>query len=313
MIPLSLFSRLGYSEVSTYSIKDLEQLSGIKAHTLRVWEQRYQFIIPKRTETNIRYYDSKDLRLVLNIALLKDNGYKISKIVTLDEREMQEEVLRLTEKNLRYPDQINTLLLAMIDLDENRFEKVVAANVLKLGFENTVLNVIYPFLSKIGVLWQTGTVNPAQEHFVSNLIRQKIIVAINDLPTPQSPDTHRYLLYLPEGELHELTLLFTHYIIKSRHNRVFYFGQNLPFDDLETVYHSYRPEFIITVITTHPPASQTQAYIDRLAFSFPEATILISGYQVIGQDLHLPVNVQIFHRIEHIVSFVEENTLEEIK
>ena len=299
--------------MSTYSIKDLEQLSGIKAHTLRIWEQRYHFIIPKRTETNIRYYDSKDLKLVLNIALLKDNGYKISKIATLSQKQMHDEVLRLTEKNLRYPDQINALLLSMIDLDEERFEKIVAANVLKLGFENTVLNVIYPFLSKIGVLWQTGSVNPAQEHFVSNLIRQKMIVAIDGLYVSNSDYANKYLLYLPEGELHELTLLFTHYLIKARHNKVIYFGQNLPFDDLAAIYEIHRPEFIITVITTHPSANRVQEYIDKLAKSFPKTTILLSGYQVIGQDIHLPHNVHIFHRIEHIISFVEENTLEKVK
>lgn len=296
--------------MSTYSIRDLEQLSGIKAHTLRIWEQRYQFIAPKRTETNIRYYDSEDLKLVLNIALLKDNGYKISKIATLDEEQRRAEVLRLTEKNLRYPDQINALLLAMIDLDEGRFEKIIAANVDKLGFEGTIMNVVYPFLSKIGVLWQTGAVNPAQEHFVSNLIRQKMIVAIDKLPISDDSYNHKYLLYLPEGELHELTLLFTSYLIKVRHNKVIYFGQNLPFDDLSVIYDIHRPHFIVTVITTSPSATQVQEYVDRLAGSFPEATILLSGYQVIGQDIRLPRNVQVFHRIEHIIDFIKNDAPE---
>ena len=296
--------------MSTYSIKDLEQLSGIKAHTLRIWEQRYQFIIPKRTETNIRYYDSEDLKLVLNIALLKDNGYKISKIATLSREQMREKVLQLTEKNLRYPDQINALLLAMIDLNEDHFEKIIASNILKLGFESTIINVVYPFLSKTGVLWQTGAINPAQEHFVTNLIRQKIIVAIDGLYLSGHEDTPKYLLYLPEGELHELTLLFTHYLIKARQNKVIYFGQNLPYDDLTTIYDIHRPEYIVTVITTSPPAAQVQSYVDRLASSFPEAIVLLSGYQVIGQDIRLSDNMKVFHRIEHIIDFVENHVLE---
>lgn len=297
--------------MSTYSIKDLEQLSGIKAHTLRIWEQRYQFIVPKRTDTNIRYYNSEDLKLVLNIALLKDNGYKISKIASLDQEQMHAEVLRLTEKNLRHPDQINALLLSMIDLDEAHFEKVVSANVHKLGFESTIINVVYPFLSKIGVLWQTGAINPAQEHFVSNLIRQKMIVAIDGLPVSDSQNIDKYLLYLPEGELHELTLLFTSYIVKARHNKVLYFGQNLPFDDLTTIYDIHQPKYIVTVITTQPNANQVQEYIDTLASTFPDTTILLSGYQVIGQDIAFPDNVQVFHRIERIISFVENGALEE--
>ena len=221
--------------MSTYSIKDLELLSGIKAHTLRIWEQRYQFILPKRTDTNIRYYDDDDLKLVLNIALLKDNGYKISKIAKMEGAKMREEVLRLTDKNLRYPDQINALTFAMIDLDEDRFEKIMASNILKLGFESTMINVIYPFLSKIGVLWQTGAINPAQEHFISNLIRQKLIVAIDGQFVNIHENSSKYLLYLPAGKLHELTLLFICYLIKARHQKVVYFGQSLPFEDLKSI------------------------------------------------------------------------------
>ena len=298
--------------MSTYSIKDLEQLSGIKAHTLRIWEQRYHFIDPKRTDTNIRYYDSEDLKLVLNIALLKDHGYKISKIATLGRDKLNELVLQLTEKDWRYPDQINALLLAMIDLNEGRFEAVIASNVSKLGFESTILNVVYPFLSKIGVLWQTDAINPAQEHFVTNLIRQKMIVAIDKLPLANQSTASKYLFYLPEGELHELTLLFANFIVKARHNRAIYFGQNLPFDDVITTYDILRPDFIVTVITTSPAASQIQEYVDRLAACFPQATILISGYQVLSQDIVLASNIRIFHRIEHMIDFVEEHSTEKV-
>jgi DNA-binding transcriptional MerR regulator len=296
--------------LSTYSIKDLEQLSGIKAHTLRIWEQRYGFISPKRTDTNIRYYDGEDLKLILNVALLKDNGYKISKIATLGRDKLNEIVLQLTEKNWRYPDQINALLLSMIDLDEGRFEEVIASNVNRLGFEDTVLNVVYPFLSKIGVLWQTDAVNPAQEHFVTSLIRQKMMVAIDALSVSNHKAAKKYLFYLPEGELHELTLLFASYIVKARRNRAIYFGQNLPFDDVVTIHGILNPEFIVTVITTSPPANQVQEYVERLADSFPKTTILLSGYQVLNQDLAFGSNVVVFHRIEHMIDFVDEHSVE---
>ena len=280
---------------------------------MRIWEQRYGFISPKRTETNIRYYDSEDLKLILNVALLKDNGYKISKIATLGKDRLNEIVLQLTEKNWRYPDQINSLLLSMIDLDEERFEEVIASNARKIGFEATVLNVIYPFLSKIGVLWQTGAINPAQEHFVTNLIRQKIIVALDGLRSPSRRAASKYLFYLPEGELHELTLLFASYIVKARHNRAIYFGQNLPFDDVVTIYNLLDPKYIVTVITTSPSANQVQDYVNRLATSFPRATILLSGYQVLSQEIALADNVTIFHRIEHMIDFVETNSTETVE
>ncbi len=296
--------------MSTYSIKDLEQLSGIKAHTLRIWEQRYHFIIPKRTETNIRYYDDKDLKLVLNIALLKDNGFKISKIASMDEEAMLKEVLRLTEKTHHYPDQIHALTLAMIDLDEDRFEKIIATNILKLGFESTMLNVMYPFLSKIGVLWQTGSINPSQEHFISNLIRQKLIVAIDGQFVPNDDSHAKYLLYLPEGELHELTLLFLCYILKIRKNKVFYFGQNLPFEDLKAIYQTHKPDFILTIITTSPSGNDVEEYIHKLSTTFSETQILLSGYQVIGQTFKTPKNLNIFTRIDHIIQFVEKNNIQ---
>jgi len=140
--------------VSTYSIKDLEQLSGIKAHTLRSGSSAYKLLSPKRTDTNIRFYDDDDLKLILNVALLNDNGFKISKIVSMERPEMREEVMRLTERSLTHDDQIHALTISMIEMDEERFDKILSTNIHKLGFEQTMMNIIYPFMSKIGVLWQ---------------------------------------------------------------------------------------------------------------------------------------------------------------
>ena len=291
--------------MSTYSIKDLEHLSGIKAHTIRIWEQRYDLVQPKRTDTNIRYYDDEDLKLVLNVSLLKENGLKISKIAKMSVEEMNEEVLRITEDNMRYPDQINALTIAMIDLNEERFEKIIATNTLKIGFEKTMVNIIYPFLTKIGVLWLTGSINPAQEHFITCLIRQKIIVAIDGQFANTQENAPKYLLYLPEGEMHELSLLFSWYIIKARQNRVIYLGQNLPFRDLEKVHKYHQPDFIFTIITTSPGQDSIQQYINNLSSNFPNTRILMTGYQVVGQDLHFPENTLLFNKIEDIIHFIE--------
>ncbi|MEQ8688798.1 MAG: MerR family transcriptional regulator [Imperialibacter sp.] len=296
--------------MSNYSIKDLEHLSGIKAHTIRIWEQRYNFIKPSRSETNIRSYDDLDLKLILNVSLLKDNGFKISHIADMSSQEIAEEVLLLTEKHLRFPEQIHALTLAMIDMDEDRFEKIMSSNILKLGFEKTMLNIVYPFLSKIGVLWQTGSITPAQEHFISNLIRQKLIVAIDGQYSSEYTNAKKYLLYLPEGELHELSLLFADYVIRSRHNKSIYLGQSLPLQDLVSVYNLHKPKFILSILTSVPGIDQVQGYVDKLSGLFPESTILLSGYQVIGQDIQTPDNVIIFTRSEQITSFVEEHNAE---
>ncbi len=288
-----------------YSIKDLEHLSGIKAHTIRMWEQRYALINPSRTDTNIRLYCDEDLKLILNVALLNDNGFKISKISEMSAVEMQQEVFKLTDMVMKYPEQIHALTLAMVDMDEDRFEKIISSNILKIGFEKTMINVIYPFLTKIGVLWQTGTITPAQEHFISNLIRQKLIVAIDGQYTPVRPDAKKYVLFLPEGELHELTLLFADFLIKARRNKTIYLGQSLPLRDLESVCKQYKPEYILSVITTNPGPSDIQEYVNQLSEKFPDSTILLSGYQVIGQDILKPQNVTIFTRLEQLVELAE--------
>lgn len=291
--------------MSTYSIKDLEQLSGIKAHTLRIWEQRYNFIHPKRTDTNIRFYDDVDLKLVLNVALLNQNGYKISKIASMGEQDISEEVLKLTQKDLKYGEQIHALTIAMVELDESKFEKIISTNILKIGLENTMSQIIYPFLSRTGILWQTGAINPAQEHFMSNLIRQKIIVAIDGQEV--APNTSsKFMLFLPEGELHEVSLLFANYLIRSRGSKVIYLGQSLPFADLITAHKIHKPEYLLTFITTSPSQAEIQKYIFALSDTFKDTKIIISGYQVIGQDLDLPQNIIPFSNLHQLTELAEQ-------
>jgi len=293
--------------MSHYSIKDIEQLSGIKAHTLRIWEQRYNFIKPKRTDTNIRYYDDEDLKLVLNVALLKDNGHKISRICNMPNDEMQLEVTKLMEKRLGFPEQIQGLTLAMLELDEDRFEKILGTNILQIGFERTMMNLIYPFFQKIGILWQTGSISPAQEHFISNLIRQKIIVAIDGQVVSTSNYNKKYLLYLPENELHEISLLFSAYLIKSRNNKIIYIGQNVPHEDLVNIYKDHNPDCLVTVLTTYPVASEVQPYVYKVSESFKNAHVLISGQQVVGQGIDAPENVLVLNKLQDLIDFLEYN------
>ena len=287
--------------MSNYSIRDLEQLSGIKAHTLRIWEQRYGILNPDRTDTNIRTYNDNDLKLVLNIALLKDHDHKISKISKMGLTEMSEEVMKISDKFLNYPDQIHSLTISMLDLDEERFEQIIDTNTKQFGFENMMINIIYPFLSRIGSLWITGSIGPAQEHFMSNLIRQKLIVAIAGLPATLRPDHKKILLFLPEGEWHEIGLLFAHYIFKSRKNKVIYLGQSLPFNEVEFACNHHHPDHIFVLITTVPGMDEIQHYVNKLCSRFPETKILLTGYQVVGQDIETPENCQIINNVRELL------------
>jgi DNA-binding transcriptional MerR regulator len=297
--------------MSRYSIKELEHLSGIKAHTIRIWEQRYQLINPKRTETNIRYYDDHDLKLILNVSLLKDHSFKISKISQMSQLEMQNEVRKLTENSFRFPEQIHALTICMVDMDEDRFEKILSTNILKLGFEKTMLNIIYPFLDKIGMLWRIGAINPAQEHFISNLVRQKLIVAIDNQYVSSALKANKFLLYLPEGELHELSLLFADYIIRSRKNKSIYLGQSLPLTDMEEVAKYYQPDYIVTALTSSTLESIVISdYLEQLSMHFPKKQILVGGLQANGHGVsNLPHNVMIIESMTDFINFVEDHQL----
>jgi DNA-binding transcriptional MerR regulator len=263
--------------LSNYSIKDLETLSGIKAHTLRIWEQRYNIIEPKRSDTNIRSYDDDDLKKILNISLLNHNGFKISKIAGMSAIDINQSVLNVAQESLKYPDHVHNLMVSMMEMDENGFDKIISKCILQFGLEKTMIHVVYPFLNKLGLLWQIGTISPYQEHFISNLIRQKIIVSI-DNQTFENNYSKKYLLFLPESEMHEIGLLFANYILKSRGFKVYYFGQTLPFDDLLEACQTCKPDYTFTVMTSLG-LQDTEMWIENIATHIPNVTHVVTGNQ----------------------------------
>jgi DNA-binding transcriptional MerR regulator len=287
--------------MGNYSIKELEHLSGIKAHTIRIWEKRYSLIKPQRTTTNIRFYSDEDLKKIINVSLLNANGIKISKIAEMTHNQISDKILEITQKDNDSSIHINQLTLAMVDLDEEKFEKSLSGLFLRYNFEETMTEIVYPFLERIGLLWQTGNITPGQEHFIANLIRQKIIVAIDALPLPPS-NRKKALLFLPEGELHEIGLLFYHYLARKAGYRTIYLGQTVPHADLKQVFAIHKPELLISCITTALPDGSLEGYLRKLADEFAGAKILVSGLQT--QDQHLtsgpPGAVRLFKDVHEL-------------
>lgn len=292
--------------MAIYSIKDLEKLSGIKAHTLRIWEQRYAIIIPKRTNTNIRYYTDTDLRAILNVALLNKNGFKISKISELSTEEITEKVSTIAEKNFEHDTQLDALTISMIEMDEYKFDRIISTNIQQLGFERTMLEVIHPFLDKLGLLWLTGSIHPVQENFMGYLVRQKIIVALDHLPWTLGKNVKKYLLYLPEGETQELSLLFMHYLLKSRQNQVIYVGQSMSLSDLQDVYAIHKPDYIYTMVTETFSRQPVIRYVDLLSRTFPESKILLSGYQIVAQNIESSSNIVVLKSLQETIDFLDQ-------
>lgn len=237
-----------------YSIKELERLSQVKAHTIRIWEKRYGLLKPKRSDTNIRSYSDADLRRLLNIATLSQRGMKVSHIARLSASELESTVLQQAPDAAAPDNEIEALVSAMVEMDAERFERIISSAVLRLGFEPTMRQLLIPFLDRVGVLWQVGTIHPGQEHFVSLIIRQKLIAAIDGLAPRQRPNKRSIILFLPEGELHEIGLLFSLYIARSAGHKVIYLGQSVPLPDLQAVAQRNKPDLLVTAfLTTQDP------------------------------------------------------------
>ncbi|MBL7896347.1 MAG: MerR family transcriptional regulator [Bacteroidia bacterium] len=277
-----------------YNIKDLEVLSGIKAHTLRIWEQRYGILQPERTDTNIRLYSNEDLKRILNVSTLNKSGIKISKIAQLKEAEINDAVKKLIVTGDDKDGLIDGLIVAMVDLNEEMFNRIISINTVKEGFEKTIIEVIFPFLKKTGVMWLTDSINPAQEHFITNLIRQKLIAAIDSVNGHHTETSPKITFYLPEAELHEISLLLYNYMAKTRGYNTIYLGQSVPFNDLIKVQSISHTEIMVTVITQSLKEIEFEEYVNKLAHSLPNTKIFISGYQAIKNPIKSPKNVRIF-------------------
>lgn len=260
-----------------FSISDLEQLSGIKAHTIRIWEQRYGILRPVRTATNIRTYCDDDLRRLLNVATLCNRGYRISQVAKLSEQELANAVISCDDESRNYCQQVNGLLAAMLEMNELQLTQLLNQAIQQSGFEQAILHVAYPFLQRIGVMWQTGTVNPAQEHLVTNLLRQKLLASTDALSPVQPATARRWVLFLPEGEMHELALLFMNYILRARGHHVLYLGQNLPVQELQSVCQAYQPYAALTVLTAVPERDEVQDFVNELSRICPDITLFLYG------------------------------------
>jgi len=288
-----------------YKIKDIEVLTGIKAHTLRIWEKRYGILEPLRTETQIRTYSDKELAYLLNVSLLNKSGHKISKIAKLENQELSKLVWDLKYNSSENSD--DKLILALVELDESLFRDTLAILIKEHGLEKTFTNFIIPFLDRIGVMWLIGTINPAQEHFITNLIRQKVIGEIDKLPIPDSSKSG-IMLYLPEHEWHELSLLFYQYILRKNDINTFYLGQSLPYESLLQCVEKLKPKAIMTSLLTSIDENFIESYFNNIEKDTESLTVYAGGAQVMNYESKLPKSVKV------IKSYLDiENCLKEFK
>ncbi|HSH51759.1 MAG TPA: MerR family transcriptional regulator, partial [Bacteroidales bacterium] len=261
----------------------------IKAHTIRIWEKRYNLIVPSRTETNIRYYCDKDLKRLLNIAILNRQGIRISEIAKFSDKELGDRVVNIASDSGDAVHNIEQLVIAMVDMDEVKFDRILSRYIMHEGFENAVIKVIFPFFERIGILWQTGIINPAHEHFVSNLFRQKLMVAIDNIMVTDNQKAKKFILFLPEGEYHELGLLFYNYMIRKSGQIVYYLGSSVPFNDVVETSKMVNPDYLFTTITALLTKEEKVKYLKDLSQTFPLLKIFVTGQQI-DQILKQPLS-----------------------
>jgi DNA-binding transcriptional MerR regulator len=289
--------------MNVFTIKDLENLSGIKAHTIRIWEQRYNFLKPCRTGTNIRYYCSQELKTVLNISLLNKYGYKISHIDKMSEQELKNKLYALSDTEAHQERLVNELIAHMIDLDILSFEHELDRYILTHGIDRAISQVVFPFLYRIGILWLTNHIHPAQEHLVSNIIRQKLVVGIEGI-VPLRQVHRTVLLFLPEGEHHELGLLYVHYLLRSHGAKVLYLGADMPLKDVEFVSKYKAPDYLYTHLTGITGNFNLEKFLSQVNQRIPGIPLVISGQLARAHLRKIPAGVNLKRTLPEVLEFV---------
>lgn len=292
--------------MAIYSISDLEKLSGIKSHTIRIWEQRYGVLRPKRTDTNIRYYEDGDLQLLLNIALLNRHGYKISKIAAMSREDIAEKVGSVSDIKIGLDAELDVLTLSVIEMDEYKFSRILDNHIEQLGFEDAMLEIIYPFMEKLSLLWLTGSVKPVQENFITQLIRNKLIAAIEKQPLSTDRKAPKFVLYLPRDEQQELSLLFMQFLIKRRGYQVINLGPNLALVDLKDACQIHHPDYVFTILSETFNREPIQRYLENLQNSAPESHLLLTGYLVAAHTVKVPANSTILPSLDDAIEFLND-------
>lgn len=288
-----------------FTIKDLESFSGIKAHTIRIWEQRYGLLNPERTDTNIRKYTDKDLKALLNIGLLNNLGYKISKIAQMSETQILDVIRKQAESGQQNEQQLHLLKIAMLNYDEALFSSVLDPQIQQLGLEQAYRQVVVPFLNHIGLLWQSDAICPAQEHFISALIRQKVLAHTETIGNlVEQKQTRPVVLFLPELEIHELSLLVLHYIFKKKGYKSIFLGQSVPLEDLKQVMSRLGDVDFVSILTTSPSSVLLPDYLKKAARLVEETDshFHLTGSNLKGLKSPNPISITFYSNISDLES-----------
>jgi len=292
-----------------FSIKDLENLTGIKAHTIRIWEKRYKLLEPERTDTNIRFYNLGHLQKLLNISFLNNNGHKISKIASLKTQEIHQQVRELASEGHLKNHAINTFKMAMLDFDQDLFYETYNGLTKTKSFREVFYEVFLPLLSEIGMLWQTDTITPAHEHFISALIKQKLLVNTELLQSKiKIEHNNAFVLFLPENEIHEIGLMLINYELVSKGQRSIFLGPSVPIVSLTDVLAYYKEVVFISYFTVKPEKDELMSYLEdfntHLLKDKPHQLWILGQKIQYIDTINLPETITTFKTIDSLIATI---------
>lgn len=289
--------------MNQFSISQLSSFSGIKPHSIRMWEQRYGALQPGRSSGNRRYYDNTQLRRLLNIVSLSEAGYKISELSIMSDRQLFSLLKKIYSAETNHHSLTgyfsNQLIAAAMEYDEPGFEKVFAHCFLRYGLKDTFRNILYPVLNRLGLMWAYNELPPAQEHFLSNLIRQKLFTAIDAVATPPAK-AGKWLLFLPEGEFHDIGLLLAHFFIKQAGHPSVFIGSDLPVSSLDSAVQAIEPRRLLLFLVHNDVAENIQQYVRQLAKKHSRLEIFVAGKPQLLSLLPPAKNVRLLQNIEDL-------------
>lgn len=294
----------------SFSIRDLENLSGIKAHTIRIWEKRYQLLSPERTHTNIRNYSLLSLQKLLNITLLYENGLKISKIAKLTDSEIPLKVREIIDDKTVKNNMMNAFKLAMINFDQALFYKTYNSLIAENSFREVFHQYFVPLLQELGYLWQTNTIGTTHEHFITNLIKQKVYTHTEKINTVQLNDPNRiFVLFLPENEIHELGILYLNYELSLRGFTSIYLGQSVPIENLTPLIGVKERVDFVAYATIEPAKEKIDKYLKT--FSKKIITNKTSHLSLLGfqtqyiEEKNMPENIKKYRGFEEFIKTID--------
>lgn len=294
--------------MNKFSISQLSRYSGIKPHTIRIWEQRYNALMPERSDGNTRYYDNRQLRRLLNIVSLSGHGHRVSSLCGMPDKTL----FRLINETMQKDEgpspgesySINQLIAAGLAFDEIHFDKVLSSCLSRWGWKKTYTRVIQPVLLRVGIMWAGDSIPPANEHFISNQVRQKLFMAIDSLP-PYRADSVTWLLFLREGEFHELGLLYAAYMLKSAGLRVVYLGPDLPFESVRNAMEGLNPDYLLLFFVHHEEPEIINQYLGDLKRWFRGKKIFIAGNESLLSQADTGKRIQCLVTVAELDSIIQ--------